>query len=42
MKKFLLCLSILAVVAFAFSSCAATKKDCKGVKHYKQPGGFYM
>lgn len=42
MKKIFLYLSVLAVVAFVFSSCAATKKDCRGVKHYKQPGGFYM
>ena len=42
MKRLLLCLCIMATTVFVFSSCAATKKDCKGVKHYKQPGGFYM
>lgn len=42
MKKFLLCLSVMAVVAFHFSSCAATKKDCRGVKHHRLPNGIYM
>jgi hypothetical protein len=42
MKKFLLCLATVAVLTFVFSSCAAGKKDCRGVKHYKQAGGFYM
>lgn len=34
-----ICLISLLV---ACSSCAVTKKDCRGVKHYKQSGGFYM
>jgi predicted small secreted protein len=42
MKKFLLVFSVVAVVAICFSSCAATKKDCRGVKHTRQPGGFYL
>jgi len=42
MKKFLLCLSVAAVVLFMLSSCSASKRDCRGVKHYKQKGGFYM
>lgn len=42
MKKLLLCLSLAALVLSVFSSCAATKRDCQGVKHYKQKGGFYM
>jgi hypothetical protein len=42
MKKLLLCLALGAFVAFAFSSCAATKRDCQGNKHYKQKGGFYL
>lgn len=41
MKKFLLCLSAIAVVMMLLTSCAA-KRDCQGVKHYKQKGGFYM
>lgn len=42
MKKFLVSLALAATVMFMFSSCAATKRDCQGVKHYKQKGGFYM
>ncbi|HEX2630146.1 MAG TPA: hypothetical protein VHM26_14065 [Chitinophagaceae bacterium] len=42
MKKFLLCLSAIAVVLMLLTSCAATKRDCQGNKHYKQKGGFYM
>ncbi|MEZ5033532.1 MAG: hypothetical protein R2796_00935 [Chitinophagaceae bacterium] len=42
MKRFLLALVVVATLAFIFSSCAATKRDCRGVKHYKQKGGFYM
>jgi predicted small secreted protein len=42
MKKFLLYFSVVAVVVMLMSSCAATKRDCQGVKHYKQKGGFYM
>jgi hypothetical protein len=42
MKKFLLCIALVATVMFIFSSCAATKRDCQGNKHYKQKGGFYM
>lgn len=32
----------MAVVTALVSSCAASKRDCQGVKHYKQKGGFYM
>jgi hypothetical protein len=42
MKKFLLCLSVIAVVMLLLTSCAASKRDCQGVKHYKTKGGFYM
>jgi hypothetical protein len=42
MKKFLLCLATLAVVTFVFSSCAATKRDCQGVKHYRLKNGIYI
>lgn len=42
MKRLLLCLAIIATMLFVFSSCAATKRDCQGTKHYKQKGGFYM
>ncbi|HEX7905993.1 MAG TPA: hypothetical protein VF487_19105 [Chitinophagaceae bacterium] len=42
MKKFLLYFSVVAIVLFMLSSCAATKRDCNGTKHYKQKGGFYL
>jgi hypothetical protein len=42
MKRFFLSLVLAATVAFMFSSCAATKRDCQGVKHTKQKGGFYL
>jgi len=42
MKKLLLCLAVIAVVSFVLTSCAATKRDCRGNIHYKQKGGFYM
>jgi hypothetical protein len=42
MKKILFSLAIAATMAFVFSSCAATKRDCRGNIHYKQKGGFYL
>jgi len=42
MKKFLLCIATFAVFAFVFSSCAATKRDCQGVKHYRLKNGIYI
>ncbi|MGB2703063.1 MAG: hypothetical protein WBC81_05320 [Chitinophagaceae bacterium] len=42
MKRLLLCLSVMAITVFMLSSCAATKRDCQGNKHYKQKGGFYL
>ena len=42
MKKLLLCLAVVAFVAFRFHPVHATKKDCQGDKHYKQKGGFYL
>jgi hypothetical protein len=42
MKKLLLCLATVAVVTFVFSSCAATKRDCQGVKHYRLKNGIYI
>lgn len=42
MKKLILCFLTVAVLLFVLSSCAATKKDCNGVKHYKHKGGFYI
>jgi hypothetical protein len=42
MKKLFLCIGIIAFLATTFTSCAASKRDCQGRKHYKQKGGFYM
>jgi len=42
MKKLFLCLAFGAILVSMFSSCASTKRDCQGVKHTKQKGGFYM
>ena len=42
MKKIFLCFIAISVVVSTLSSCAATKKDCHGVKHYKHKGGFYI
>ncbi|MET0635966.1 MAG: hypothetical protein ABWZ25_08045 [Chitinophagaceae bacterium] len=42
MKKLVLCLMTGLVIATTFTSCSATKKDCQGVRHTKQKGGFYM
>lgn len=33
---------LFALIACLFASCAATKRDCRGVKHYRQSGGFYL
>jgi hypothetical protein len=33
---------ILIISLFAVLSSCAVKKDCRGVKHYKQSGGFYL
>lgn len=42
MKKLFLFSALIALLAIAFSSCSASKRDCQGVRHYKQKGGFYM
>jgi hypothetical protein len=42
MKKLMICVLAGTVMMFVLNSCAATKKDCQGVKHYKHKGGFYM
>ncbi|HEY6062590.1 MAG TPA: hypothetical protein VIV35_03215 [Chitinophagaceae bacterium] len=42
MKKLLLCLVIVTVATFVLSSCAATKRDCQGVKHYRLKNGIYL
>ena len=42
MKKLMLCLFAGVVIAFMLSSCAATKRDCQGNKHYRLKNGIYM
>ncbi len=42
MKRISGWVAVALVSAILFSSCAAGKKDCQGVRHYKQKGGFYM
>ena len=42
MKKFFVCIVTAAVVMFMFSSCAATKRDCQGNKHYRLKNGIYL
>ena len=38
----MLCLMAGAVLTLMLSSCAATKRDCNGVKHYKLKNGIYI
>jgi hypothetical protein len=42
MKRLLLVLLTGAVITFVFSSCAATKRDCQGRKHYRLKNGIYL
>lgn len=36
-------LLIIGTLLFTIlSSCSTTKRDCRGVKHTKQKGGFYL
>lgn len=42
MKRILFAVAIMAIVTFVFSSCAATKKDCQGNKHYRLKNGIYL
>ncbi len=43
MKKYVLILLISVFTAsIILPSCASTKRDCQGVKHIKQKGGFYL
>lgn len=42
MKRIVLYLLVGVVALFVLASCAGTKRDCGGRKHYKQKGGFYM
>jgi hypothetical protein len=42
MKKIMLLIIAGSVMAFMLSSCAASKKDCQGVRHYKMKNGIYI
>ncbi|HET9432051.1 MAG TPA: hypothetical protein VFO70_12795 [Chitinophagaceae bacterium] len=42
MKRFLISLSVVAVVLSMISSSCSVKRDCQGNKKYKHAGGFYM
>lgn len=42
MKKVLVCLAAAAVFMFVLTSCAATKRDCQGVKHTRLKNGIYL
>ncbi|HMR93466.1 MAG TPA: hypothetical protein PKC69_14180 [Chitinophagaceae bacterium] len=42
MKRVVFYLLVAGAVAFTVSSCAATKKDCQGVKHYRLKNGVYL
>jgi hypothetical protein len=42
MKRVFLFIAVVVLSIFLLSSCAAAKKDCHGVKHYKHKGGFYI
>ena len=33
---------VFTALIMSFSSCATYKKDCRGVRHEKQKGGFYL
>ncbi len=42
MKKLLFSLVAVAMVALVLSSCAATKRDCRGNKHVRLSNGIYL
>lgn len=42
MKKLMLFIIAGSVVMFVLSSCAASKKDCQGVRHTKLKNGIYL
>ncbi|HWC53074.1 MAG TPA: hypothetical protein VG676_05785 [Chitinophagaceae bacterium] len=42
MKKLFVLFFAAVIVAFLFSSCSATKRDCRGVKHYRLSNGIYL
>lgn len=42
MKKFILLLTLGAVLSVTFSSCLTMKRDCQGVKHTRLKNGIYL
>lgn len=42
MKRIILLSGIAALLTFSLSSCAATKRDCQGVKHTRLKNGIYL
>ncbi len=42
MKKLLFSLAAIAMVTLVLSSCAATKRDCRGNKHVRLSNGIYL
>ena len=42
MKKLLFILIAGSVMAMTMTSCAATKRDCQGVKHTRLKNGIYL
>ena len=42
MKKLLFVLLAGSLMAVMFTSCAATKRDCHGVKHTRLKNGIYL
>jgi hypothetical protein len=42
MKKLVICFTVVAFIAVAFSSCNTMKRDCQGNKHYRLKNGIYL
>lgn len=40
-SDFVIAIILLALI-WALGSCTGVKKDCRGIKHYKHPNGFYI
>ena len=42
MKKLVLCFAVGVMVMSMLSSCAASKRDCHGIKHTRLKNGIYL
>lgn len=42
MKKVFLLATLVGLFIIMLSSCAATKRDCQGVKHTRLKNGIYL